>query len=157
MACSVLWELEERWWERQFERSWHFLSTTYSISKVEKWYLPCFISSLPSPSSPAIPSNNMIQMQSRCLSHQASIFHYRCINLIKCVTDPCSITSHRILENQCLQLTTASFETDITSQIYVAHKWMKRGWKSKNKIVCMYLILWIWRQDCLSFKYSFSL
>lgn len=66
----------------------------------------------------------MIQMQSRCLSHQASVFHYLCINLIKCVTDPGLITSHRILENQALQLTITSLETetDITLQIYFAHK-----------------------------------
>lgn len=45
------------------------------ISKDEKWYLPCCISLLLSHHQPAFPSNNTIQMQSRCLSHRASIFH----------------------------------------------------------------------------------
>lgn len=76
------------------------------ISRVEKRYLPCCISLLPSNHRLPFPSNNMIQMQSRCLSHQASIFHRPSINLIKCVTDPCPITSH------CLQLTTASLQPE---------------------------------------------
>lgn len=70
------------------------LAVLISISKAEKLYF-CHMSRQTAaiPSFPATRSSNTIQMRSRCISqplgrfHQASIFHYPYINLLKRVTD----------------------------------------------------------------------